>query len=59
MSAVYIAGIDMIRFGRFPDRTPAQLAAEAALLALDDCGLAIGDMQNWGSACAIHILQMN
>ncbi len=45
MSDVYIAGIDMIRFGRYPDRTVPGLAAEAALLALDDAGLSIKDMQ--------------
>ena len=45
MSDVYIAGVDMIRFGRFPDRTVPSLAAEAALLALDDAGLSIKDMQ--------------
>ncbi|MFC6199726.1 thiolase family protein [Ponticaulis profundi] len=45
MSDVYIAGIDMIRFGRYPDRTVPGLAAEAALMALDDAGLSIKDMQ--------------
>ena len=45
MSDVYIVGIDMIRFGRYPDRTIPDLAAEAALLALDDAGLTIKDMQ--------------
>ena len=45
MSDVYVVGIDMIRFGRYPDRTVVQLAAEAALGALDDCGIAIGDVQ--------------
>jgi acetyl-CoA acetyltransferase len=45
MSEVYVIGVDMIKFGRFPDRTVPQLGAEAALLALDDAGLAIGDMQ--------------
>lgn len=45
MSDVYVVGIDMIRFGRFPDRTVPGLAAEAALLALDDAGLSIRDMQ--------------
>lgn len=45
MSDVYIVGIDMIRFGRYPDRTVPSLAAEAALMALDDCGLSIRDMQ--------------
>ncbi len=45
MPEVYIAGADMIRFGRHPDRSPFQLAAEAALLALDDCGLSIRDIE--------------
>ena len=45
MSDVFILGADMIRFGRHPDRTPFQLAAEASLLALDDAGLAIRDVQ--------------
>ena len=45
MSGVYVIGADMIRFGRFPERSVPALAAEAALLALDDCGLGIRDMQ--------------
>jgi acetyl-CoA acetyltransferase len=45
MSDVYIVGIDMIRFGRFPERTVPGLAADAALMALDDAGLSIKDMQ--------------
>ncbi len=45
MSDVYVLGIDMIKFGRFPDRTVPQLGAEAALLALDDAGLGIQEMQ--------------
>lgn len=45
MSDIYIIGIDMIPFGRYPDRTVPQLGAQAALLALDDCGLSIRDMQ--------------
>lgn len=42
---VYVIGTDMIKFGRFPDRTVPDLGAEAALLALDDAGLGIKDMQ--------------
>ena len=45
MSDVYILGTDMIRFGRFPDKKVEELGAEAALMALDDAGLGIGDMQ--------------
>lgn len=58
MSDVYVMGIDMIKFGRFPDRTVPQLGATAALLALDDAGLTIQDMQalycgNLGQASAM------
>ena len=42
---VYVLGVDMIKFGRFPHRTIDGLGAEAALLALDDAGLGIKDMQ--------------
>lgn len=45
MTDAYIVGVDMIKFGRFPDKTVPQIGAEAALLALDDCGLTIHDMQ--------------
>lgn len=42
---VYVVGVDMIRFGRFPNKTPAELGAQAALMAMDDAGLGIGDIQ--------------
>ena len=45
MSDVYIMEIDMIRFGRYPDRSVPELGAEAALLALDDAGLTIQDIE--------------
>ena len=45
MSDVYIVGVDMIKFGRFPERSVPNIGAEAALLALDDCGLQIQDME--------------
>ena len=45
MSDVYILGTDMIRFGRFPEKKVEELGAEAALMALDDAGLGIRDMQ--------------
>ena len=41
---VYITGIDMIKFGKFPDRSVASLGAESALLALDDAGNTINDV---------------
>ena len=42
---VYILGIDMIKFGRFPNKTVPELAAESILLALDDANLNMGDME--------------
>ena len=42
---VYILGIDMIKFGRFPDKTVPELAAESILMALDDAQLNMGDVQ--------------
>ena len=42
---VGVVGAGMIPFGRYPDRTPADLGAEALLLALDDCGLAVGEVE--------------
>jgi acetyl-CoA acyltransferase len=58
MTEVYVVGTDMIKFGRFPDRTVPDLGAQAALMALDDAGLTIGDMQafycgNLGEASAM------
>lgn len=55
---VYIMGVDMIKFGRFPEKTVPQLGAQAALMALDDAGLNIHDMQalycgNLGQASAM------
>jgi acetyl-CoA acetyltransferase len=45
MSDVYILGIDMIKFGRYPEKNVRQLGAEAALMALEDAGLTIHDME--------------
>ncbi|NRA02682.1 MAG: thiolase family protein [Myxococcales bacterium] len=45
MSDVYVLGIDMIKFGRFPEKTVPQLGATAALMALDDAGLKIQQME--------------
>ena len=45
MSDVYIMGVDMIKFGRFPEKTVPQLGAQAALMALDDAALKIQDME--------------
>jgi len=43
--SVYIVGIDMLKFGRHPDKSPGQLGAEVALGALDEAGVTIQDIQ--------------
>ncbi len=58
MSDVFVVGIDMMKFGRFPERTVPQLGAQAALMALDDAGLSIQQIQalycgNLGEATAM------
>ncbi len=45
MSDAYIVGADMIKFGRYPDRAYYELGADAALLALDDAGLSIRQVE--------------
>ncbi len=45
MTDAYVVGVDMIKFGRFPEKTVPQIGAQSALMALDDCGLTIQDME--------------
>ena len=42
---VYITGIEMIKFGKFPDRSIASLGAESALGAMDDAGITINEIE--------------
>jgi acetyl-CoA acyltransferase len=45
MSDVYVLGVDMMKFGRFPNQTVPQLGGQAALMALDDAGLTINQIE--------------
>jgi 3-oxoacyl-[acyl-carrier-protein] synthase III len=45
MRDVYVLGVGMIKFGRYPDKDVPQLGAEAALVALKDAGLTIHDVE--------------
>ena len=45
MSDVYVLGIDMIKFGRYPNKTVPQLGAEAVNMALDDAGVTMSDIE--------------
>jgi acetyl-CoA acyltransferase len=51
MRDVFVAGVSMIRFGRFPDRDVPDLGAQAALLALHDAGLNIRDVELLAAGC--------
>jgi len=53
---VYVVGIDMIKFGRFPNKSLAEIGSEAALLALDDAGLRIQDIEAMWSG---NLMQAN
>ena len=45
MRDVYVAGVGMIRFGRYKDRDVPDLGGEVMVLALDDAGLALRDVE--------------
>ncbi|GIW39631.1 MAG: thiolase [Candidatus Binatia bacterium] len=49
MRDVYVLGVGMIKFGRYPEKDVAELGAEAAMLALRDAGLGIRDIQFFAS----------
>jgi acetyl-CoA acyltransferase len=51
MRDVYVAGVAMIRFGRYKDRDVPDLGAEAVLLALRDAGLGIRDVEMLAAGC--------
>jgi acetyl-CoA acyltransferase len=51
MRDVFVAGVSMLRFGRYPDRDVPDLGAEAALLALRDGGLGIRDVELLAAGC--------
>lgn len=49
MREVAIAGVGMIKFGRYPEKDVVQLAGEACLKALDDAGVAMKEVQFFAS----------
>jgi acetyl-CoA acetyltransferase len=58
MSDVYIAGIEMIKFGKFLDRSVESLGAEAALMALDDAGISINEVEALYSGNLMQAMSM-
>ena len=45
MRDVYVLGVGMIKFGRYPDKDVSQLGGQAAVQALKDAGLSIKDVE--------------
>jgi acetyl-CoA acetyltransferase len=56
MRDVAIIGVGMIKFGRYPEKTVPELAAQAALLALKDAGV---DMKDIGLVASGNLYQSN
>jgi acetyl-CoA acyltransferase len=42
--SIWVIGVSMTKFGRYPDKTAYDLGAEAALAALDDAGVEVADL---------------
>lgn len=42
--SIWVIGVSMTKFGRYPDKTAYDLGAEAALAALDDAGVEVTDL---------------
>ncbi|MFA5064329.1 MAG: thiolase family protein [Dehalococcoidia bacterium] len=64
MKGVYIIGVGMIRFGKYPDQSVRSMAEEAARLALQDAGLVKEDLQSvffsnsfWGMFANQHSIR--
>ena len=48
---IYILGIVMTKFGKHPDKDTVDLASEAAMGALKDAGVTMGDMGVLAAGC--------
>jgi acetyl-CoA acyltransferase len=46
---VYIVGVGMVRYGRYPDKTVVDLGSEAVIAALKDASMTMKDIQMVGS----------
>ncbi len=51
---VFVAGVGMLKFGRYKDKDVPELGGEAALLALDDAGIGLRDVQLMTAGCLLQ-----
>ena len=56
MQDVYVVGVGMIKFGRYPDQDIGTLGAQAVIEALRDSGLSMKDIQ---ILCSGNLYQTN
>lgn len=54
MANVFVAGVGMLKFGRYKDKDVPELGGEAALLALDDAGIGLRDVQLMAAGCLLQ-----
>lgn len=54
MNDVFVAGVAMLKFGRYKDRDVTDLGGEACLAALDDAGLGLRDVQYMAAGCLLQ-----
>ena len=58
MRDVFVLGVGMIKFGRYRDKDVHELAGEAALLALNDAGMSINDIELLASGNLFQSMNM-
>jgi len=54
MGEAFVAGVSMLKFGRYKDRDVTDLGGEACLKALDDAGLGMRDVEYMASGCLMQ-----
>ena len=54
MGDAFVAGVSMLKFGRYKDRDVTDLGGEACLKALDDAGLGMRDVQFMAAGCLMQ-----
>ncbi|HXJ35735.1 MAG TPA: beta-ketoacyl synthase N-terminal-like domain-containing protein [Candidatus Eisenbacteria bacterium] len=54
MGEGFVAGVAMLKFGRYKDRDVTDLGGEAALAALDDAGLTMRDVEFMAAGCLMQ-----
>jgi acetyl-CoA acetyltransferase len=54
MGEAFVAGVSMLKFGRYKDRDVTDLGGEACLKALDDAGLGMRDVEYMAAGCLMQ-----